>query len=386
MSLLLFCGFSAINVINYYVSKNSLRQGILNGTLPLISDNIYSEIQRDLISPTEVSSLMANDTFLKDWVIDGENDLSKITNYLLTIKEKYDYVSTFFVSDRTNTYYHFKGILKQISQDDEHDIWYYRFKKLDVDCDLDVDTDEAAKGRLTIFINHRLTDLRGNFMGVTGVGVSLSQIGTLLEQYRDHYGTSVFMVDSKGLIQVHPDLTIIENRNLFDMPGLADKREVLLGQDKPYATTEYDQAGRHFIISARYIPEFDWYLIVEQVEDAILADIRANFIRNMAVGVSVTIVIIIVNVLLVNFFQGKLENMTNELIDKNQRLEAALGEVKQLSGLLPICANCKNIRDDKGCWKHIENYIQEHSEAEFTHSICPDCAEGLYPDLDAQDD
>ncbi len=59
----------------------------------------------------------------------------------------------------------------------------------------------------------------------------------------------------------------------------------------------------------------------------------------------------------------------------------ALDEVKILSGLLPICASCKKIRDDKGYWNQIETYIRDHSEAAFSHSICPECAKKLYPDL-----
>ena len=62
-------------------------------------------------------------------------------------------------------------------------------------------------------------------------------------------------------------------------------------------------------------------------------------------------------------------------------LEKALGDVKMLSGLLPICAGCKKIRDDKGYWNRIETYISEHSEAMFSHGLCPDCAKELYPDL-----
>jgi len=54
--------------------------------------------------------------------------------------------------------------------------------------------------------------------------------------------------------------------------------------------------------------------------------------------------------------------------------------------LLPICSHCKNIRDDKGYWNQIESYIHEHSEAEFSHSICPECAIKYYPDMDIYDD
>ena len=64
-----------------------------------------------------------------------------------------------------------------------------------------------------------------------------------------------------------------------------------------------------------------------------------------------------------------------------RELREALSRVKLLSGLLPICASCKNIRDDRGYWNKIETYIREHSEAEFTHSICPACARRLYPEL-----
>jgi len=75
----------------------------------------------------------------------------------------------------------------------------------------------------------------------------------------------------------------------------------------------------------------------------------------------------------------KTEKEKENLINK---LQETISEVKQLSGLLPICASCKNIRDDKGYWKQIESYIKEHSEAEFSHGICPDCAKKLYPELD----
>jgi sigma-B regulation protein RsbU (phosphoserine phosphatase) len=63
------------------------------------------------------------------------------------------------------------------------------------------------------------------------------------------------------------------------------------------------------------------------------------------------------------------------------QLKEALSKVKRLSGLLPICQHCKKIRDDKGYWNQIENYIQQHSEADFSHSICQECAQKYYPDL-----
>jgi AmiR/NasT family two-component response regulator len=73
--------------------------------------------------------------------------------------------------------------------------------------------------------------------------------------------------------------------------------------------------------------------------------------------------------------------MENERRELTARLQRALDEIKKLSGLVPICASCKNIRNDKGYWQAVESYIEEHSDAQFSHGVCPDCIKRLYPDL-----
>jgi HAMP domain-containing protein len=75
------------------------------------------------------------------------------------------------------------------------------------------------------------------------------------------------------------------------------------------------------------------------------------------------------------------EERTRELQKSNNELNKALSEVKDLKGLLPICSSCKKIRDDTGYWNQIESYISRHSRAEFPHSLCPSCAEKLYPEI-----
>lgn len=83
---------------------------------------------------------------------------------------------------------------------------------------------------------------------------------------------------------------------------------------------------------------------------------------------------------LLGMFWGKIKQTDKEKSEAIVKLNKALQEVKTLSGFLPICASCKKIRDDKGYWYQIEAYISEHSEAEFSHGICPECAQKLYPD------
>jgi len=79
--------------------------------------------------------------------------------------------------------------------------------------------------------------------------------------------------------------------------------------------------------------------------------------------------------------QLELKLQRDILIQRNEELQKALAKIKTLSGLLPICASCKKIRDDQGYWTQLEYYISEHSEAEFTHGCCPECMKKLYPEM-----
>lgn len=82
-----------------------------------------------------------------------------------------------------------------------------------------------------------------------------------------------------------------------------------------------------------------------------------------------------------NKYRQDLEESLEERNSLIEKLQDALSKVKTLSGLVPICAACKSVRDDKGYWEQIENFIRNHSEAEFTHLVCPSCAKKLYPGI-----
>ena len=84
--------------------------------------------------------------------------------------------------------------------------------------------------------------------------------------------------------------------------------------------------------------------------------------------------------------ESELKEAERDLRETNIQLEKTIKEKITLSGLLPICSHCKKIRDDKGYWNHLESYIETHSEADFSHSICPECAKIHYPDIDLSED
>ncbi len=86
-----------------------------------------------------------------------------------------------------------------------------------------------------------------------------------------------------------------------------------------------------------------------------------------------------------NYLQRLNDELEARVAERTASLEWALAEVKTLKGILPMCSICKKVRDENGRWRSIDAYIAEYSEAEPSHSICPDCAKKHYPDLDIYD-
>jgi diguanylate cyclase (GGDEF)-like protein len=309
LTVVLVFSFTFTSLISYNVTRTSIDSDAKTKILPLISDNIYSEIQKELLQPIHNSSIMANDEFLVEWVLAGEQDDQEIVRYLQRIKDRYDYFSAFYISARTNNYYYYEGILKQISPEDEHDIWYYDFVRKGLSYDLDVDNDEASSGTLTIFINHRLEDSAGNFLGVTGVGLQMSEVGETLESYRERFGHLIYLVDSEGLIQIHPNQDLVEKINIRELEGLQNIGDEVLKNDSVTHYYEFRTKIGNETLSARYLPDLDWYLIVEQDQSLVLKTARYSLFGNIAIGVLVTLLVIGLVVIVLNLFISKLEDM-----------------------------------------------------------------------------
>lgn len=379
LSVLLVLGFLTTSLSSYWVSRHSLREEIAGSALPLTSDNIYSEIQRDLLHPIMISSLMAHDTFLRDWVIEGERDEARIAKYLLEIMTKYETYTSFFVSEATKTYYHAHGILKQVSPQEPRDIWYYRVRDMEAPYEINVDPDLANADAMTVFINHRVLDYDGNFIGAAGVGLTTSFIRRLVEDYQRQYGSDVYLLTPEGRILFDGSSSPHPGDNIRELPGISKVAEEILSTDQ--AILRYSEHGSLVQLTSRFIPELEWYLVVAKTDKTAIARIGQALLANLGLCLLITVFAILLTSVTVNAYQGFCDTQRQELVEQNAALEKALSEVRKLSGLLPICASCKKIRDDSGYWHQIELYIREHSEADFSHGICPSCAEEHYPEF-----
>ncbi|QAR32501.1 sensor domain-containing diguanylate cyclase [Geovibrio thiophilus] len=314
LCLILFTGFLCVNLINYFSVKETMRENEIYGSLPLTRDNIYTEIQRDLMRPVFVSSLMAHDTFLKDWVLHGELSTGVVEKYLQEIKNKYGFFTAFFVSEKTGKYYYHGGVLKTVSEEDPHDVWYYGFKDLHKDYDIVIDENEAEENTLTVFINHRLNDYDNNLLGVTGVGLELQRITNLLSAYQVKYDRDIYLVDRTGDVQMYPGGKSLAD-NIYKEEGLKDVAKDALTVSEASGFYEYKRGGDDIFLTVRYIEELDWFLFVENNQSKPLEGLRKNLWQNMFLGFFVSILVILINIFTVNFFQSRLEKMasTDEL-------------------------------------------------------------------------
>lgn len=315
ITIILALAFLGLSTANYLLTKESVRREIILNDLPLTRDNIYSELTGELMRPILVASSMSTDTFLKDWAKGGEKDTTKITRYLQGIRKRYGFFSTFFVSAETGKYYHFKGLHKTITREDDHDDWYYTFVESGLDYRVEVDSDEAAGYELTIFINYRLEDEQGELLGVTGVGLKLMSVAELIKSYQVKYDRTIYLVDQAGVIQVHPELNLAGKRTIHGIDGMAPMAEEMLVPRKEPANYEFTEGGHHMLLTVRYMPQLHWYIFVEQDEDKALENARMNFLRSVLIGLAASTIIIWLTLKAVNTYQLKLEEavVTDEL-------------------------------------------------------------------------
>jgi ligand-binding sensor domain-containing protein len=197
------------------------------------------------------------------------------------------------------------------------------------------------------------------------------------------YDQSVFSIEFSALNYTHPE----KNQFKYKLVGF-DKDWTYTKADRRIATYTNLESGEYeFLVSASNNDGF-WNEDAASLMITILPPFWLTWWFRFAIFATVAGLILTVHTRRLNkvekqniMLEKEVSKRTQELENQKNELQNALSQVKQLGGLLPICASCKKIRDDKGYWNQIESYISKHSEADFSHGICPDCYKELYPEL-----
>lgn len=307
IGIVLIIGFLTTSVAGYIAARDAIMEGVAEHALPLTSDNIYSEIQKDLLRPVFISSLMAQDTFLRDWMLNGEKDTGQIVRYLKEVKNKFGTISSFLVSERTHKYYYADGILKTVRDGEPRDKWFFRVRKMKTPYESNVDYDMANRDTMTIFINYRVLDYQGNFIGATGVGLALDTVSRIIDNYQERFHRSIFFVDPQGGIVMAGKSMMQLHGSIRSLPGLRDiAGDILKGTDKP-TRLAYVIGNATTLVNSRFIPELGWYLVVEQDISSDVLPPRQLFEANLAISAAVTLLVLAITLLAINRYQRRLE-------------------------------------------------------------------------------
>ncbi len=221
--------------------------------------------------------------------------------------------------------------------------------------------------------------------------------------------------DNYAVRQIHPNLPDTEgswlSTNTMDIKGGRPYEEELNGVKKNgelyfeyYFKKMNSEKIAHKMTFAKLYKPYDWvvatgvYLddvdkLIEKETRKMQNTLNRQRLRSFLIAIFASIISIVVIVFfekqisrLISSYENRIEEYTNSLVEQKEKAEKALKEVKQLKGMLPICSYCKKIRDDKGYWNQIEKYIHEHSDAQFSHGICQECAKKYFPDFDIYED
>ncbi len=358
ISLLLMTGFLSTSLISYFVANDSLDAYIRTNSLPLTSDNIYSEIQRDILPTIVISSLMAQDTFVRDWMIAGEEGPDKMTRYLNSIQQQYDTATAFFVSEQSRVYYHSSGVLKTVTKNDPQDRWYFRVSQLNEAFEINVDTDSAVKNQTNIFVNHKVTGYNGDYLGAIGVGLSSETVINLVEFYQKQYARQVYFTEPDGRIA-------LSGKNyqgaptVYQTPGLRAIASTVLGNTS--GSYVYSRLGQTVFLETRFLPELNWYLFVEQTGNTEPVIKQALWL-NLVLSVLVTAIVLYLTYFIIRQYQHRTEWMEMATTDKltginNRRgfdpifskaMQESVRKKEPLSIVLVDLDHFKSINDNHG--------------------------------------
>lgn len=308
IAAVLVLGFLASSALSFWVSRGVVREGVTEQSLILTGDSIYSEIQKDILQPVFISSLMASDTFVRDWLLQGERGEDRISRYLNEIRTRYGTVSSFLVSDLSGVYYHADGVLKKVDAKEPRDDWYYRVRQMRESYEINVDFDQANRDAMTVFINYKIFDYSGRFLGVTGVGLTLESIGRLIDDYEQRFQRRIYFVDQKGQITLS-GLKTASKGALKDLPGRAALAAALASPIDQPLRTQVSDAGHLLLVHARYLPELHWTLVVEQDMQSAEAPLHHAFRLNLLLSMVVTVMVVFITLTIIRRAQKGLHQL-----------------------------------------------------------------------------
>ncbi len=269
-----------------------------------------------------------------------------------------------------------------------------------------IETDFSPDKKTTIYLSRRIETKTGDFIGVVAAVIDARFFYNHFDDYLSVDANAIVLFDNNGKLLSgwfnHSDFNEdSSNSSVHTLPYFSSlfQKNVI---DGGRSTKENFDA----VISTYQIRVFPYHIAVMHAKSDVLKKWYRETIRDILVMAGTLILALFTFTLIFQQRQRRkraelelikhqmdlettiqkrtqqLDSINAALVEKNESLERALKEIKTLKGIVPICSYCKNIRDDKGYWEKVEVYVHRHSQADFSHSICPECAKKHFPEMD----
>ena len=286
-----------ISLFNFKVSLQSKEFELIERSLPLSVDNIYTDIQKHVMDQNLIASMMANDTFLKHWLVNDKKSDEEIKRYLGSIKNKYNLFTAFLVVENSLDYYTQNGFLEKITTDNPDNAWYYRFRDSPLDSEINLDFNQHLDNTLIMFINHKIFNDDSQLLGVTGVALKVSYLNGMLKKFRQEYQSEVFFLNESSKIVFSENKSLM-GESFFEIENIKPfKNNSFVNAPKVF---EYEKNGNDYIFMTKYITELDTYIIVRVK----LSDFTQNIEKTLYIKLIVSLLIsLIISILIIIMFK-----------------------------------------------------------------------------------
>jgi methyl-accepting chemotaxis protein len=276
----------ASTLISNSAMRDMVMSRIQEQEIPASLNAVANAIEKEINIPISISKAMAQNHFTNEWLAQGESEesLSSVIAYLKNMQSQNNAITSFIVSGNTKNYYTAQGLSRQVSQ--PNDGWFFNFLSSKKEYSLDIDLD-AKLDKLALFINYRTQDGKS----ITGIGMGINQVTDLIKSYKIGEDGLVFITNTKGEIQIHPNEKVTAGTAIDTLMKDSVSAKLL---NKEQITIFETHSAKDSILAAKYLPALDWYVVVDIPTEEIQGPINASSLSLILLNLLVAAVLIVI--------------------------------------------------------------------------------------------
>lgn len=305
----LVAGLCATGATTYVAVHDAAQGAVAARVLPLASDAAFADLQAEFMRPAQVASLMAADSFARDWLLQGEASAEPIQRYLAELRQRTGAKSMFFASERTRRHYGSEGEPTALQENSAQDAWFFRIREAKVPFVIELGSERTNGGTPTLFVTQRMLDKDGNFLAAVGAGFSTEGLLRIIDSHRRRFDTNIYLIDAQHRV-VSLGASATPASDTFDsLPGIGGLAQALLHNKTMPVSMAVPLGSGTMHVSSRFLPATGWHLLVEARDEAGTALAGKLVAINAAIGTAATLLALILVALMRKRYQDQLGQM-----------------------------------------------------------------------------